>query len=780
MSLLVSFETLSIRDKIDRIETVKQCVLGNDKEKIKIEPNFPLLRSILLEETNKTILKDTAIIVQSFSFLRTNIDLLVKYDILQVLMKSTVRYPALLAEINFRTILDLLSTNLVVKPSIDETYGQFVDVVRLVLNSPNSSKSLLFDTYLLIPFFGRSPELSKLYVPLMRRISITISPLFKHLLDINYKRNSLFVLNKFRECVESPELPSEKLFELYANEISPAFFALSHILSLLDEETSLPLPLYFVLTACLGAYNLNLKLSSVNVLVQYTKRFAHSSKEKSVNYVRLAQALVNLISRTKTTSSPQYTLNSSYKIPRSMSPLYLLSQIAEEDPSNSDYLVDTNFFATIANIITSNYSPETSFMDEDTLYKISDSLLIMSCIGGLREDYRELIIKFDIAPVILDSISRHANIYAEMESTTPTPNEIGILRLSNRITLSGCYLLRSLSRSASLLRTYLVDLKLVRKLVDLLHIPDDIIENCPEELKMDEIRLKSVVLGIVSNSIVEFSAVKQELASDELSGLLRDFIYDSKYDTLRMNSLWVIKNSLFGGNRESKENFQTTVSLDKIFELCGDPNERIQEHSFDILRNLAVGHFNYANQIVSYFPESSVAKSQGYASFLDFLLAHLNQTRNPDVIVSIVYVVVHLAASNESNRSLIMCNRGLLEKLVSFLEYSENNADDEDDWKIRLSVVWAVLNLSWREETTGSDLDTDETDPVEEMEVDAYETTNYKRYLSPKNRALRLIELGFYEAIRTLNNHCTISDFKERARMAIFNLVLYDNRDKTV
>ncbi|KAG7806828.1 hypothetical protein KL921_004622 [Ogataea angusta] len=126
-----------------------------------------------------------------------------------------------------------------------------------------------------------------------------------------------------------------------------------------------------------------------------------------------------------------------------------------------------------------------------------------------------------------------------------------------------------------------------------------------------------------------------------------------------------------------------------------------------------------------------------------------------------------------------MCNQGLLKKLVAFLEYSERVPDDEDHWKIRLSVVWAVLNLSWREETTGSDLDNDDDDSAEDMDVDAGDGSEFRRFLSPKNRALRLIELGFYDAIRTLNNHCTISDFKERARMAIFNLVLYENKNKS-
>ncbi|KAG7786271.1 hypothetical protein KL910_004304 [Ogataea haglerorum] len=780
MSLL-AFQSLSADEKIVQIDLIKLAVLGNDREKAKLQDSFGVLGEILLTESNKTLLQNTAIIVQSFSYLRTNVEFLLRFNIFEVLVKSTIRYPAVLAEINFRTLIDLLSTNSLSEKYQDEReYAQFVGVLAGILRDPAASPALLFNTYLLIPFLRHTELLWQLYRPLMRRLAQVVSPVFQQTLRLNCPSGDVSVLKRFPECVELPRTLPEHAFEALSNDLSPPLYALALLLAVIDRaDLNLPLPLYFVLTTFLGSYDLNVKLSSVNVLVQYTKKHIRNPKERTTSHARLIEALVHLISRTKDSHGPEYTLSSNYKIPRTMSPLYLLSQIAEEDPSNSDALVEVNFVDTIASIVTANYSSDRTFLDEDTLYKISDSLLILSCIAGLREDYRELVIRYDVAPVIVDSITRHAKIYRELDSRKPTPADVGVLKLSNRITLSSCYLLRSLSRSASLLRTYLVELKLVRKLVDLLHIPDDIIENCPDELRLDEIRLKSVVLGIVSNSIVEFSAVKHELASDELALLLRRFIYESRYDSLRMNSLWVIKNSLFGGNRESKENFQTTVSLDKIFELCGDPNERIQEHSFDILRNLAVGHFNYANKIMADFSASELARRTGQSSFLDFLCAHLEKTSNPDVIVAIIYVVVHLAASNENNRALIMCNQRLLKKLVGFLEYSERVPDDEDHWKIRLSVVWAVLNLSWREETTGSDLDNDDDDSGEDMDVDAGDGSDFRRFLSPKNRALRLIELGFYDAIRTLNNHCTISDFKERARMAIFNLVLYENKNKS-
>ncbi|KAG7835795.1 hypothetical protein KL942_004965 [Ogataea angusta] len=142
MSLL-AFQSLSADEKIEQIDSIKLAVLGNDREKAKLHDSFGVLGEILLTESNKTLLQNTAIIVQSFSYLRTNVEFLLRFDIFEVLVKSTIRYPAVLAEINFRTLIDLLSTNSLSEKYHDEQeYAQFVGVLAGILRDPAAAQAV--------------------------------------------------------------------------------------------------------------------------------------------------------------------------------------------------------------------------------------------------------------------------------------------------------------------------------------------------------------------------------------------------------------------------------------------------------------------------------------------------------------------------------------------------------------------------------------------------------------------------------------------------------------
>ncbi|ODV83405.1 hypothetical protein CANARDRAFT_30029 [[Candida] arabinofermentans NRRL YB-2248] len=804
---LDSLSQLPIDGKLKTLSDIKVAVLGNDKEKQKLITQFKALKTILLNESNTTLLQDAAIIIQSFSYLKKNIDFLIDNNVVEILIISTVKHQDALAEINFRTLIDICASSSVSILNLldfEENGLRLIEVIHNILSGP-STKQLLFNTCILIPFIKSCKQLTKLYKPLMKKLSIAISSAFKTVLNLN---NSVHDHKSFENCTKSitiPEPPPEHTLDLLCDEVSPMLYALSHLIEVIHSELSvsltLPQPLYYTLTSFLNAYNLNIKLSAINVLVQYTKHFMKSAL-KETSYLKLAPSLVSLISRMKDSNELDNSLNSNYRLTKKMAPIYLLSQIAEDNAHVSEYLVEISFFEKIAGIITSSYSHEQKFLDEKSLYKISDSLLILSCIGGLKENYRELVIKYDVAPIITDSLGRHIEIHKELSSTTPNANEELILKLSNRITLSSCYLLRSLSRSASLLRTYLVELNLVDLLIEILKIPETSIKDCSPELQHDEVLLKSVALGIISNLVMEFSAVAQDLASDDLSKILREFIYYSQYDILRLNALLVIRNSLFGDFYSFRENFEKAVTIEKIFDLCYDPNNLIKEQCFNIFRNLSVSSSNYANHLVSYFPNSPAAKKYGDATFLDFLLKHVSQSTSTEVTLAINYIIVHLAASNVENRSLIMCNDALLRQLLKLLEptpaiesrattaleINDENEEEEDQWKIKLSVVWIIINLTWKEETSNSDSEAedgseDHSLDYEAMEIDEVDNSSassqYTKYLSSKYRAHKLIDIGFYDAIKLLNSICTISDFKERARTAIFHLVLYDTNNQS-
>ncbi|GMF60346.1 unnamed protein product [[Candida] boidinii] len=67
--------------------------------------------------------------------------------------------------------------------------------------------------------------------------------------------------------------------------------------------------------------------------------------------------------------------------------------------------------------------------------------------------------------------------------------------------------------------------------------------------------------------------------------------------------------------------------------------------------------------------------------------------------------------------------------------------------------------------------------PDDMMDLDVSKDENtFSDYLSARMRALKLLDLGFYTAIKALNNECEIMDFKERARTAVFQMVLYESK----
>ncbi|OUM51085.1 hypothetical protein BVG19_g166 [[Candida] boidinii] len=932
--------TIAITEsELKSLKDLKGRILGNDTEKNKLINDKSAFNSILEilsfdAPSNadfsifNNLQREAAIILQSFSFDKNHLDTLMSDSLLLTLISSTIKNPSVLAEINLKTLINIrsLTPESSLDLSIYKNEDRFIETLYNILNNGGSSTELCFDTCVLIPFI-KSTHLPKLYKPIVKRFSIINSYIFRQAL---FHNNTTENMSNYENCQNdtlSPLPPSTTTIDTYSSDIAPMLYALAHLIEVIYLEKgniiSLPKPMYYTLTSLINSSNLNVKLSSINLLTHYTI-YHLSPGKRHINFMKIVPSLVSIIEKSKSLKSNQdILLSSSYKLSRKMSPLYLLSKITECDESINHYLVNTDAIELIASIITDNYNPKEKFLSENLLYKISDCLLILSCIASSIEEYRSQITKYNISPIIVDSLLKHFTIYNELQEiksngvyNISSPKTELLLRLSNRITLFSAYLLRSLSRSTALLRTYLVDLNIVEILLNCLRVPQGVVECFSEELQGSEILLKTVVLGIISNLILDFSAVKNDLLSSEVSALFSSFIDKDQPDILRLNSLILFRNSLFGDDIKYKENFIQILPFDKIFELCYDANPQIKEQSFNILRNLSVGRKNYANEIIASFPACKTAKLKGDYNFLDFLLNNLKQPHNePSLIVSINYILVHLAASNAKNKALMMCNIPLIGKILEQIlsrdgvhsnkktidshsyNYINNNSNTNnkinnssssyniksnihnheknndnrnksfvptydrritvcpsnssfrspeeqynDYWKIKLSCLWIVINLTWKEEitdrrvrrtelrrqgpeihsfvpersslpitsmvsdvsSTGQSRDiiansmsinaantggrendpahdslesTSDIRPDDMMDLDVSKDENtFSDYLSARMRALKLLDLGFYTAIKALNNECEIMDFKERARTAVFQMVLYESK----
>lgn len=102
-----------------------------------------------------------------------------------------------------------------------------------------------------------------------------------------------------------------------------------------------------------------------------------------------------------------------------------------------------------------------------------------------------------------------------------------------------------------------------------------------------------------------------------------------------------------------------------------------------------------------------------------------------DIIVSVCYILVHIAAGSTRQRQLLVSQTELLKLIVPLFSHSSK--------EVRASCLWIVINLTWID--------------------DATDNTNCKA------RACELMKLGVYEKLEHMEHDAEV-DCRERARTA--------------
>ncbi|AOA60337.1 hypothetical protein PP7435_CHR1-0861 [Komagataella phaffii CBS 7435] len=815
---------------IQELQLLKAEILGNDSAKqyhlnSSVTPLIDSLIATLTFNDNQEVLKNCSIILESFAYFKFNTTQLIKEKgnkIVDALIVSSLKHQEL-CEVNFKTIKSLLAQDLpecTINLSINKQGENLMELIYgiLDLSNKNVSKELLSCTCKLIPYL-QTPSLTRLITPLMNRLSVEFTPIFIFLL----RENSL---DNFTTSWYQMVPPHFSTPDLVSSEIVSYLFALSSILKHLasrneKDRFEMPKPFYYVLTSFLRNEDLCLKLITINILILYFKNWPATAELKTLNQKKLLPSLITMIDLFHKTDGSNKDISlqlddlfvsSNLKIIRKMSPLYLLSLLSEEDDIN-EFFADNNFIMKLVNIISKNYKPEkdssnSDYLDPKSLYTVSDCLQILANITSNNEEYRDEIIKHDIvSECVVDLVSRHINIYKEFHGdAAQLDHVITILKLSNIITTSALYLVRSLSRSAPLLRTYLVDLNIVNSLTDLVKLPlvsrDN--ESCASLLD-DEITLKALVLGIISNCVVEYSSLKKNVFNEDFLKVLSYFVSEeNEFEFLKNNALSILRNYLYGDDIIDKKLFLDKVPLSRIFELCYSSNLQIQEKAFNIIRNLSCGPLNYSNKIIQSFCSDPTAKAHDDKDFLNFLLKNLKslsstlkeddiskrkESETYEVILAITYILVHFAASNEDNRSMIICNQELLDFIYMLLETPlvQEIEGVSSEWAafhkdLMISCIWIVTNLTWKDDTSSdledSDVEMDMETIEEEINVgylnELTSDEHFKKMRAPRSRALKLIKDGFYDVIKKLSFESDNTDTKERARAAMFQLILFD------
>jgi hypothetical protein len=166
----------------------------------------------------------------------------------------------------------------------------------------------------------------------------------------------------------------------------------------------------------------------------------------------------------------------------------------------------------------------------------------------------------------------------------------------------------------------------------------------------------------------------------------------------------------------------------------------VQEQAMDLIRNLTCGT-GAAEMVDFLFQELGEEKFLGILADKLRPAAPSNRSEikgfgsRAAVAEKTTYVLIHIAASHPRHRELLIRQTELLKHLLPLFKHSSTT--------IRINSVWVIINLTWVD--------------------DASDRQNCR------NRANELQNLGFYEALQSLQDDAEL-DVRERTKTAIHQM----------
>ena len=381
---------------------------------------------------------------------------------------------------------------------------------------------------------------------------------------------------------------------------------------------------------------------------------------------------------------------------------------------------------------------------------------VLRCIANLglfQDDYRKKIIEagvllmvvstclkpltpIDVPPPLGDALSNNARV----EGNPPS------------VLIAACGVIRSVSRSVSILRTSLIDAAVAMPMFSLLrHENDDV---------------KIAATAAVCNLVLDFSPMRKPIAEAGALDVLCD-LARGKNRPLRLEALWSIKHLVLDADTATKKRSLENLGAEYVLSVIanvgpsspymdsmmgdGDDDEEMADDpvvdefhhqpplppsspspssssSPSLERPLPPGVGGAVRQLQKQERIAQAAQSRKEAialqeqgleyirnlicgdevgamvdhvfSFLGaeklFSLyeALLDPNQNPnqpsEIINAVVYNIVHIAAGMPKHRELVIEREQLLQTLLGFW--------DHPNPRVRSGLAWVVINLTWRED----------------------------------------------------------------------------------
>ncbi|ODQ61868.1 hypothetical protein WICANDRAFT_102727 [Wickerhamomyces anomalus NRRL Y-366-8] len=739
--LLNDFQDKPHAEQESILQEIRLSIIGDEDEKLILLNSssstelFKLLdRYVVGDETNSQILEHLLIIISSLSYLPIALPKLInEYHVLSKLMVISNLFSDNhgILSIIFKLLSNILSLKHDLNLELNTSEGySFKNLLFNKLESDATDNyKIVHDNSLLLNIFTLIPHLNPLELKNLINPSLRI-------LEIVLNKPTNYLLSKYSNkrfysgCFDSLIVPNSPPLFLFSNLTGPLLYSLSHLLYY-DQESLMKTftdsadhtndieelnkknkidktfnkNLYFTISSLLKSSDFELKLSAISILINFSLNSTLTEGEKNKNVRKFLPYLIQLIDLDE--SNNLIVFKSELKLSRRFNPFYILSKLCLNFEFVNDYLLNCNIIKNFCEIITKFNNSDFDSLSLLKLDNLSDLFLILSSITSNSEPNRQLITKHDLAPAIHKILEFHyMNLVKYLkdegdEITIDDSLENGasqnieeLVIASNHLTVSTCYLLRSLSRSVSILRTYLHESNIVENLLNILKVSEDSLlklKNKNFVIIRAEILLKTVILSIISNLILDFSPLRNELLNKNLVDIVADLLLTTTHNSIRANCLWVFRHTIYNETVMNRDKTIERVGIDNLIQFCNDDDLMIQEQAFNVFRNLLCQSKIHVNKFLNHFLDENKAENYFFRFLYDKLSnISVKDSKNVGVLESMLFILVHIAASTEVKRELIAKHEFLLEKVKDVLTTTESD-------EVRLPCVWLAVNLTWIE-----------------------------------------------------------------------------------
>ncbi|KAA8909427.1 hypothetical protein TRICI_004494 [Trichomonascus ciferrii] len=723
---------------LNGLKQLKNSVIGHDEEKavfIAREDVIPTLLDLCENGPSDDVRVEAIVILGSFAYGSDSVvsDLL-KHPIVPVVQRTLDRAHAKRRDVIVRACIRILAAILHKHNSggmYMAEYPGIVGVLNELLWTPTTPSATVTQCCRLVPLLVESgkrnkaegqntPSLAPLAQCLSARISMLMGKYDQHAQGVRKSSSSL-----------------EAAIAALANIITPAQAknllsggAVSSPSGAESSSSGVPGPRSadkFIqgLVSLTRDDDVQMRLSAVELLTKLQEH-AVSESQKDEMVQPLLPTLVPILDESLG-KDPRVAL--------------ALARTCRDDEHSSAMAVEVGVVKKICSVLKA--TPDESICAKSDV--VANNLLALAGIGAHKDRFRSEITDNGGLSIINRIFALKLEMYNGEE------DEESVIYAIRSVKTAACYVLRSLSRSVSLLRTSLSSTEIVDGIMEML-------ENGSSSKKEDENKMdveeeshpkksasatsaiddspevRSAVMAAICNLILEFSPLQKPLIDKGLLTIIIDHAH-SPHPPLRLNSVWALKHATFSASQEIKDAVLTQMGSSYLMELCHDPELDVQEQAMAFLRNLLCRNTDAVDRLFTDLGINTV-----FAMIEEKLANGSFYDRHPDILVSTVYTLVHIAAGAESHRDVITQREGMLRKLLPLLPHQDS--------ELRVAIVWLMINLTWIEED--------------------YNTSSI-RSESCKIRAQKISQLGFKEALQERSRDSSL-DVRERTKTALFQI----------